>query len=163
MPVQPETAEAIATTIVRVSKILAAMKQHAPRVHDGVDASHYPLLFCLAAEPRRVSAVADSIHSDVSTVSRQVTHLVQHGLVEKIVDPQDGRAQLLSISPAGRQVLDILNQRRGEWFERLLHTWSDDDAQTFMTYLDRFGDSLEAFKTAHQTTLTGPSAPNPTG
>lgn len=149
VPVQPQTAEAIATSLVRVSKVMAAMKPHAPRVHDAVDTSHYPVLFCLAAEPRRVSAVAESIHSDVSTVSRQVSHLVSQGLVEKIVDPADARAQVLSISPQGREVITALSIQRGEWFTRLLSTWSDDEAQTFLHYLDKFVDALESFKAAH--------------
>jgi len=80
--VQPETTQALSNTLVRVMKIMSAMKHQAPRQHPAVDPSHYPVLFCLSGAPLRVSAVADSIHSDVSTVSRQVSHLVQHGLLE---------------------------------------------------------------------------------
>src|SRR4029450_7120861 len=87
--VQPETAQSLSNTLVRVMKIMSAMKHQAPRQHPAVDPSHYPVLFCLSGDPQRVSAVAESIHSDVSTVSRQVSHLVQHGLLEKIGDPDD--------------------------------------------------------------------------
>ncbi len=144
--VQPETAQALSHTLVRVMKIMAAMKHQAPRQHAAVDPSHYPLLFCLSGTPQRVSAVADTIHSDVSTVSRQVSHLVHHGLLEKIGDPMDGRAQLLSLSPSGREVIDKLVQGRGEWFGQLLASWSDEDVRTFDAYLTRFGDDLETFK-----------------
>lgn len=146
MSVQPRTAEAISNTLMRVMKVMSSMRHHAPRQHAAVDPSQYPLLFSLSGEPRRVSAVADSIHSDASTVSRQVSHLVQHGLLVKIGDPEDGRAQLLSLSPAGLEVIDKLVRGRGQWFERLLASWSDDDARTFEHYLTRFGDDLEAFK-----------------
>lgn len=144
--VQPETAQALSHTLVRVMKIMSAMKHQAPRQHAAVDPSHYPLLFCLSGIPLRVSAVADTIHSDVSTVSRQVSHLVQHGLLEKIGDPDDGRAQLLSLSPSGREVIDKLVRGRGQWFGQLLASWSDEDVRTFDAYLTRFGDDLEAFK-----------------
>ncbi|MDQ2781484.1 MAG: MarR family transcriptional regulator [Actinomycetota bacterium] len=146
MPVELSTAEAMSNTVIRVIKIMASMRHHAPRQHAAVDPSHYALLFSVSGEPRRVSAVAESIHSDVSTVSRQVSHLVQHGLLEKIGDPDDGRAQLLSLSPMGREVIEKLIRGRGEWFEQILTSWSDDDAQTFEHYLARFGDDLEAFK-----------------
>src|SRR6478752_6032482 len=142
--VQPETAQTLSNTLVRVMKIMSAMKHQAPRQHPAVDPSHYPLLFCLAGTPLRVSAVADSIHSDVSTVSRQVSHLVQHGLLEKIGDPDDGRAQLLSLSPTGREVIDKLVRGRGQWFGQLLASWSDEDVRTFDAYLTLFGDDLEA-------------------
>jgi len=153
--VQPETAQTLSNTLVRVMKIMSAMKHQAPRQHPAVDPSHYPVLFCLSGAPLRVSAVAESIHSDVSTVSRQVSHLVQHGLLEKIGDPDDGRAQLLSLSPTGREVIDKLVRGRGQWFGQLLASWSDEDVRAFDAYLTRFGDDLEAFKTRV-------AAPNPT-
>ena len=153
--VQPATAQTLSNTLVRVMKIMSAMKHQAPRQHPAVDPSHYPVLFCLSGAPLRVSAVADSIHSEVSTVSRQVSHLVQHGLLEKIGDPDDGRAQLLSLSPTGREVIDKLVRGRGQWFGQLLASWSDEDVRTFDAYLTRFGDDLEAFKARV-------GAPNPT-
>ena len=71
--VQPETAQSLSNTLVRVMKIMSAMKHQAPRQHAAVDPSHYPLLFCLSGAPQRVSGVAESIHSDVSTVSNLLT------------------------------------------------------------------------------------------
>ena len=163
--VQPETAQTLSHTLVRFMKTMSAMKHQAPRQHPAVDPSHYPVLFCLSGTPLRVSAVADSIHSDVSTVSRQVSHLVQHGLLEKIGDPDDGRAQLLSLSPTGREVIDKLVRGRGQWFGQLLASWSDEDVRTFDAYLTRFGDDLEAFKArvdAPNPTVTLPSSTSET-
>jgi len=153
MSVTTETASTLSNTIVRVLKILASMRSHMPLTSTldvpGLDHSHVPTLFTLAHEPQRVSSLAESIHSDVSTVSRQVTHLVQLGLVEKIDDPDDGRAQLLSLTPTGSQVIDDLIARRGEWFEQILVGWSEDDATAFLAHLERFGDACAAFKTRH--------------
>lgn len=160
MSVARETAESISTTLVRVMKIIGSMKNHMPVSSivpvQGLDHSHFPTLFTLAHEPRRVSALAEVIHSDVSTVSRQVTHLVQIGLIEKIGDPDDGRAQLLSLTPTGREVIDELVTRRGEWFEQLLKGWSEEDAMAFLTLLQRFSDDVESFKTD----LTTPHSAN---
>lgn len=150
MSVARETAASISNTLVRVMKIVGSMKSHMPLSSfvpvQGVDHSHFPILFTLAHEPRRVSALAELIHSDISTVSRQVSHLVQIGLIDKIGDPDDGRAQLLSLSPTGREVIDEIVKRRGEWFEVLLKGWSEEDAATFLTFLERFGDDVELFK-----------------
>ena len=83
-----------------------AARHTAPRVHDGVDVTAYPVLFVIAsAGSVRVSDIAGSLHSDVSTVSRQVSALAGHGLVAKEADPSDGRAQVASLTEEGRYVL----------------------------------------------------------
>ena len=59
--------------LIRVVKLLHHVRQQAPRQHPQVDPMAYPLLFNLKVAPMRVSALAEALHSDVSTVSRQVS------------------------------------------------------------------------------------------
>ena len=101
MAISHDTAAQLSHELVRLMKLFQSLRQHAPRLHPGVDTASYPILFNLHDGPRRVSDLAGRVHSDVSTVSRQVTGLVTHGLVEKVPDPQDGRAQVLSLTSAG--------------------------------------------------------------
>src|SRR4051794_35740785 len=54
---------------------------------DGLSAAVQP-----QARAVRVSALAEVLHSDVSTVSRQVSTLVDLGFVRRGPDPDDGRA-----------------------------------------------------------------------
>ena len=82
MAISLETASRLSTDLVRVMKLFQSMRQHAPKLHPGVEPASYPILFNLVEEPRRVSLLADCIHSDVSTVSRQVTMLASYGLPE---------------------------------------------------------------------------------
>src|SRR5918993_1164591 len=89
--------------LVRVVKLLHHVRQQAPRQHPQVDPMAYPLLFNLQAGPMRVSALAEAIHSDVSTVSRQVSTLVDLGFVTRGPDPDDRRAQALALTEAGTQ------------------------------------------------------------
>ena len=77
---------AFGDALVRVMKIMAAVKQRAPRAHPDVDPMGYPLMFNLREEPRRVSDIAAALHLDVSTVSRQVSQLVAKGFVERLAD-----------------------------------------------------------------------------
>jgi DNA-binding MarR family transcriptional regulator len=53
-------------------------------------------------------------------MTRTVTALVERGLVERIEDPQDRRQVLVSLTPAGRQVLSDARNRRNEWLARRL-------------------------------------------
>ena len=146
MAISLDTATRLSTQLVRVMKLFQSMRQHAPKLHPGVEPASYPILFNLLDGPRRVSLLADCVHSDVSTVSRQVTMLVSHGLLEKVVDTQDGRAFMVSLSAQGRELVDRLKASRGEWFRRMLHDWEPADAEAFGDYLERFTTSFEASK-----------------
>jgi DNA-binding MarR family transcriptional regulator len=133
--------------MVRVMKLFAAMRQHAPKVHPGVEPASYPILFNLGGGPQRVSLLAEHVYSDVSTVSRQVTTLVSHGVLEKVTDPQDGRACMVSLSAEGVALVEHLKASRGEWFRQLLQDWEPADAQAFGDYLERFAASFEVSRT----------------
>lgn len=143
-PIDRETAQRVSFGLIRLMKLMQAVRQHAPRIHPAVDATAYPVLFNLAAEPRRVSALADCVHSDVSTVSRQVSSLVGHGLLEKVSDPDDGRAQVVRLSEEGQSLLADIVQQRTEWFRALMDDWTPQEASDFAACLERFGAALEA-------------------
>jgi len=143
MAISLESATRLSTELVRVMKLFQSMRQHAPKIHPGVEAASYPILFNLVEEPRRVSLLAECIYSDVSTVSRQVTTLVSHGLLEKVADPLDGRAYMVSLSNEGQELVERLKAGRGEWFRQMLHDWEPADAEVFNDQLARFATAFE--------------------
>jgi DNA-binding MarR family transcriptional regulator len=130
--------------LIRVVKLLHHVRQQAPRRHPQVDPMAYPLLFNLKVAPMRVSALADAIHSDVSTVSRQVSTLVDLGFVARGPDPDDGRAQALSLTDEGLTLLTGIREDRDRWLQGLLADWPDDDITTFSAHLRHFASDLEA-------------------
>ena len=146
MAISLETATRLSIEMARVMKLFGSMRTHAPRVHPGVEPASYPILFSLTAGPQRVSLLAKHVYSDVSTVSRQVTTLVSHGLLEKVVDPHDGRACVVSLNAEGVALVEHLKASRGEWFRQLLQEWEPADAHVFSDYLERFAMSFEVPK-----------------
>jgi DNA-binding MarR family transcriptional regulator len=141
-----ETATRLNIELVRVMKLFHSMRQHAPKVHPGVEPASYPILFNLIAGPQRVSLLAEHVYSDVSTVSRQVTTLFSHGLLDKVTDPHDGRACMVSLSTEGAALVEHLKASRGEWFRQLLQDWEPADAEAFGDYLEQFARSFELSK-----------------
>ena len=86
----------------------------------------------------RLSELAQYLGLDVSTVSRQVQHLEQRGLVDRSPDPLDGRAALLELSVPGR---DIMQKMRDGWCETVadvVNTWKPADIERFGILMDRF-------------------------
>jgi DNA-binding MarR family transcriptional regulator len=106
--------------------------------HDVDRAAHLLLRSIGSNGPMRVSALAASVGSDVSTVSRQVGALVKEGLLERQADPDDSRASLLVPTSAGQLMITRLDEIRAAFFERVLADWSGEDLRQFAALLDRF-------------------------
>jgi DNA-binding MarR family transcriptional regulator len=102
------------------------------------------LLHTVAAHgPVRTSVLAVQVHSDLSTVSRQVGVLVAAGLVERRADPADGRACLLALTPAGQAALAEHERGRARFFAAVLDGWADGELRQFTVLLDRFTASYD--------------------
>lgn len=142
MAVTTDTASRLSTDLVGLIKLFSSVKAHVPRIHEGIEPSAYPVLFNLAEEPHRVSSLATCVHSDISTVSRQVTALVGYGLVEKYPDPQDGRVAMVSLSPIGAELVDRLKQGRGRWFQCLLEDWDPEEAERLIDLVEKLTTTI---------------------
>lgn len=130
--------------LIRVIKLIHSAKASVPWVHPDVDPFHHPLLFRIWAQPQRLSDLAVALHADVSTTSRQVTHLTNLGLVHKLPDPADRRANLLDLTDEGKSLLLDLQCDRDARLDRVLGHWSADDRAQFAAHLERFADDLAA-------------------
>ncbi|WP_018683852.1 MarR family winged helix-turn-helix transcriptional regulator [Actinokineospora enzanensis] len=105
----------------------------------GVDRSAVILLKNLMVlGPSRSSVLADAVHSDPSTVSRQVAALVKDGLLERRADPEDGRASLLAVTEAGIAVLQGQRERMALSLARMVAHWDPADLDTFVALFERF-------------------------
>jgi DNA-binding MarR family transcriptional regulator len=105
----------------------------------GVDRSAVMLLKTLVhLGPSRSSALAMAVHSDPSTVSRQIAGLVRDGLVERRADPEDGRASVLAATETGITLLEEQRRRIGLALARTVRQWAPDDVDTFLDLLEKF-------------------------
>lgn len=144
MPVEHDVAMELSAELIHLVKKIEALRHHTPRVHPGAEPSAYPVIFALRRGPARVSALAEMVHSDVSTISRQVSHLVSHDLVAKVSDPDDGRAQRVALTDKGEALVRRLQDGRGKWIQQLLAGWDDAKARDFTHYLHEFTEVLGA-------------------
>jgi DNA-binding MarR family transcriptional regulator len=58
----------------------------------------------LATEPQTLRALADKLAADPPYITLMVDDLVERGLVERRPHPEDRRAKLVELTPAGRKV-----------------------------------------------------------
>lgn len=115
--------------------------------HD-VEWSAQVILRMLASNgPMRASALAGCLHSDPSTVSRQVAALVKDGLVERRADPDDGRASMLVLTAKADGVLAEHVRLRGGEFAAMLADWQPAELSGFAAALRRFAADFESATT----------------
>ncbi|WP_048876924.1 MarR family winged helix-turn-helix transcriptional regulator [Saccharomonospora saliphila] len=137
--------DALARQLVRLTRLMHRAKQHtvAPGP-DGVERAAYAILFTLIERgPQRTGALAELVHSDISTVSRQCGSLVRHGLVERRADPDDGRASLLAATDEGVRVFEENRRQRNEWLGQVLADWPETDRAALTGLLDRLNTAIE--------------------
>jgi DNA-binding MarR family transcriptional regulator len=112
--------------------------------HD-VEWAQHNLLRALKNEgPMRAGALAEAVHSDPSTISRQVAALIRDELVERRADPEDGRASILALTAKADGVLADYRQTRNEYFAEMLEDWTEADLVRFADELHRFGNAYAA-------------------
>ncbi len=155
-PTRAAAAE-LGVSLLRLTRLMHAMKQHMPVSHPAVDGAAYPVLFILGERPQRISAVAELMHVDTSTVSRLVSSLDGLGLLQRVPDPEDGRAQLATLTPAGEALLTRIQTTRDAWLSGMLEDWSDPDLADFAAHLHRFTATLDAAR-AKAITASAPTA-----
>jgi DNA-binding MarR family transcriptional regulator len=122
----------------------------ARRVHPELDASAYPLLAHIAEQPgARGSDLATFFGVGRATVSRQLSRLVELGLVERTVDPDDSRGQRIHLTPDGAARLDRARSSRVAMLEGALATWETEEVTQLASLLNRYSADIVAWKQSH--------------
>ena len=137
-----ELADRVSMAMVRLNKMHAQLTHQMAKL--GIDKSAFILLATLAGLGEcRSSALAEAVFADPSTVSRQVAGLVKDGLVERRADPADGRASVLAVTTAGRELLAQRSRMRIEAFERMFADWPEEEFKSFADLFERFVQDYE--------------------
>ncbi|MEU5627228.1 MarR family winged helix-turn-helix transcriptional regulator [Streptomyces tendae] len=133
-------ADGAVETIQREMTVFARRaRASAGRMHPELSLVSYTLLGHLEErDGRRATDLAAHYALDKSTVSRQVSALERAGLIERRVDPDDHRVQVLHLTESGRQALDRVTERRRTAFRERLADWAEEDLLRFAGYLERY-------------------------
>jgi len=92
----------------------------------------------------RSMVIADATGLSRPVISRRVAALVESGYLGTTPDPDDGRASLVSIAPAGRTLLDTLDVAGAEVLDDLTEAFATDELHTLADLLARLNDRADA-------------------
>ena len=124
----PEDIDTMGVIEIELVKLVRHLETFGRRssLYQQVDRAGYLALRTLEAlGPVSTKALAQSLHLDASTVTRQITTLERAGLVERRPDPADRRSMTLVIRPEGRRAMRTLERERRRRMESLLRDWDD--------------------------------------
>jgi DNA-binding MarR family transcriptional regulator len=113
------------------------------RIDPALDYGAYLVLMMVFDAPDgvRASELAEAFAVHKSTISRAVSQLERLGLVEREPDPEDGRAQLLTVpSEAAARIQEVRTDVH-DWLGALLDGWSLEERATFANLARRLNET----------------------
>ncbi|MGH3993071.1 MAG: MarR family winged helix-turn-helix transcriptional regulator [Pseudonocardiaceae bacterium] len=143
-----ELADRLAGQLFRLIRTVERTKAQAAAAQGGsLERACFGLLVELADRgPKRMTALAEAVLADPSTVSRQVAQLVDLGYVERQADPEDGRASRLAATERGLAKLAEGRRRRNRMFADVLADWTAEDRERLVHLLQRLNDDFETHR-----------------
>jgi DNA-binding MarR family transcriptional regulator len=104
--------------------------------------SQYALLSLLRHQQLTLTELAHRLGVSVPTMSKMVSLLVQHGWVVRKACPTDRRCKLLSLTPAGFQILQEVRGGMQRNLARSLDNLDDDQRALVMAAFDLLYSTL---------------------
>jgi DNA-binding MarR family transcriptional regulator len=153
MDTDPDRGTAVVQLSDQLMRFVLVLKRGMARFggpnRDGIEYPAYGLLAHLVTDgPRRTTALADAVYADTSTVSRQTSALIRHGLVERRPDPEDGRASILAPTADGLRTFRDNRRRHNENMATILAGWPEQDVHRLAELLARLNTDLETHQRA---------------
>ncbi len=137
----PELARVEAQMAMLAASIRASTRSTAAVIDPTLEPFGLALLRVLARRgDSHASVVADDLAVDRSMISRQAKLLCALGLVETRVDPSDGRARFLHLTPLAEEKLAGVRRNRTALVHRRLSRWAPAELDVFATLLERLNE-----------------------
>ena len=92
--------------------------------------------------PSCINRLAQELHLDSSTVTRQVGVLESGGLVTRHVDPNDGRSWLIDLTSHGRKAMRTVERGRHQAIDSMLRGWSTEEVHDLARMITKLNLAL---------------------
>lgn len=147
-PVSTDVAE-IERALTRIVYLNSRVRQHdrmMARAGVPLDRAAVALLRQIAdGEAVRPSELATRMAVEASHVTRQVQQLQKTGYLTRVPDPDDRRAQLIQLTPFGREAVERIREVSCRGMEGALAGWSPEELQQLATLFHRMVDDFLSY------------------
>lgn len=128
--------------MVEIGRVFHTARQQAGA--PGMTGTKFGVLAQLYHGDARIGLLAERLSVSASVATRAVQTLEEDGLVCRRTDPDDARAVLLSITPAGTEYMRVRRSAVVDLFTDRLADWSGPDAEQVLATLGRLRTDLAA-------------------
>ena len=97
------------------------------------------------SEPLRPGELAQRLGVEASHVTRTVQQLQKSGYVTRVPDPDDGRAQRIQLTDAGREAVDRIRDAGARGMQLALADWSPEELGRLATLFHRMVDDFLSY------------------
>ncbi|MBP3037837.1 winged helix DNA-binding protein [Arthrobacter sp. zg-ZUI100] len=142
MAVNQQTAEELIDLVFRLQRELRCVAQRSsdPR---GPGTALQAVMRMIGEETElRATELAVKLGIGAAGLSRHISELVELGYVLRRPHPDDGRAYLISLTPAGAQAVAEEMQRRSTLLKQMLGDWTEDEAAAASHSLAKLTETL---------------------
>jgi DNA-binding MarR family transcriptional regulator len=139
-PGQRAVTEHEADAVMAACRVLVAVSAQSIAAVEGVvDVTQFRALVIVASrDALSLSELADAAHIHLSKASRLCDRMVTMGLLNRADDPTDRRQLTLTLTPAGRQVVRTVMNRRRAAILPILERMSKEGRHKLVSALDEF-------------------------
>lgn len=143
MAVNQQSAEELITLIFRLQRQLRCVAQKTPDPRSPGPALQGVMRIIGDHGEIRAIELAEKLGIGTAGLSRHLSELVTMGYVCRRPHPDDGRAHLISLTPAGTQAVSDEMHRRAALLQGMLEHWSDEEALSANESLTKLTESLQ--------------------
>ncbi len=128
-----------------IRRIRARSMRELGAIHPQLDYGTFTFLLAIADAPDgiRGSELAEGLGVHKSTASRAIASLERIGLVNRVPDPDDGRAQLLILTADARESVKEYRRTSHDRLHAILEDWEPEEVRTFARSLTRLNEGAE--------------------
>ncbi|MBI4674722.1 MAG: MarR family transcriptional regulator [Chloroflexi bacterium] len=103
---------------------------------------HLPFLrlanvFAQQVRPLTMGEISEALHVPLSTATRMVDSLVEHGYAERLPDPQDRRIVRVTLSPSGKELYAMVNHFFSERMYEFLSHFSPAERKQLLALFEK--------------------------
>ncbi|CAM3092942.1 transcriptional regulator SlyA [Arthrobacter ulcerisalmonis] len=142
MAVAPDTAANLVYQIFDLQRAVRCISAANIRGQEAGVAVQGVLRFVGEGESR-ATRLAERLGVSAPVLSRHIAELEELGYVGRRPDPDDGRAQLVALTPRGQDFLRRMEDQRAGVLQELLSEWSEADADATAATLRKLTASLK--------------------